>query len=118
MSLYLGLNLFVLGIGVWFVVIAVAMIVQQIRKGHDPGRWLLWRYLITLIILLAFTAIFDNAIVGAGIVEYDPSTITGIYVGVVPIEDFAYSVAAVLILPTLWGVLGYFKKDPAESVAS
>ena len=113
MSAYLGLNLFVLGIGFWFFVIAVLMIVQQKRQKADPGRGLLWRYLITLVILLVFTAVFDNVIVSSGIVEYDTANITGIYVGAVPIEDFAYSVAAVLVLPTLWGVLGYFKKERA-----
>lgn len=111
MSAYLGLNLFVLSIGFWFFLIAIIMIVQQMRKQLDPGRGLLWRYLVTLVILLGFTAIFDNLIVGSGIVEYDTSAITGIYLGVAPIEDFAYTIAAVLILPTLWAVLGYLKKE-------
>jgi len=66
------------------------------------------KYAITLIVLLVFTAVFDNLIIGAGIVAYDPSKISGIYIGIAPIEDFAYSVAAVLVLPTLWGLLGHF----------
>ena len=56
--------------------------------------------------LLAITAIFDNVIIGLGIVAYDPALITGIKVGLAPIEDFAYTVAAVMILPTVWILLG------------
>ena len=104
------LNLLVLGLGFWFFVIGTIFITQQLRKKLDPGRGLLRQYLATLVVLLVLTAIFDNVIVALGIVAYDTTHITGLFIGVVPIEDFAYSVAAVLVLPTLWGVLGYFKQ--------
>jgi lycopene cyclase domain-containing protein len=48
--------------------------------------------------LLALTAVFDNVIVGTGIVAYDESLITGIKIGYAPIEDFAYALAAPLLL--------------------
>lgn len=48
--------------------------------------------------LLAMTAVFDNVIVGTGIVAYDESLITGIKIGFAPIEDFAYALAAPLLL--------------------
>lgn len=69
---------------------------------------LLLKYAVTLLVLLVFTAVFDNLIIGAGIVAYDPTKISGIFIGIAPIEDFAYTIAAVLVLPTLWGVLGHF----------
>jgi lycopene cyclase domain-containing protein len=59
-------------------------------------------------VLLVFTAVFDNLIIAAGIVAYDPAKISGVMIGIAPIEDFAYTLAAVLVLPTLWGVLGHF----------
>ena len=52
--------------------------------------------------MLVLTALFDNLIIAAGIVEYDHSKLLGIYVGVVPLEDFAYTVLAVLLVPTIW----------------
>ena len=52
--------------------------------------------------MLVLTAIFDNAIIATGIVAYDPSIISGIKIGVAPIEDFGYTVAAALLLPTIW----------------
>lgn len=69
---------------------------------------LLMKYALTLLVLLVFTAVFDNLIIAAGIVAYDPAKISGIMIGIAPVEDFAYTVAAVLVLPTLWGLLGHF----------
>lgn len=51
--------------------------------------------------LLAITAIFDNVIIGLGIVAYDPALISGIKLGLAPIEDFAYSLAAPLLLTVI-----------------
>lgn len=48
--------------------------------------------------LLALTVVFDNVIVGTGIVAYDESLITGIKIGYAPIEDFAYALAGPLLL--------------------
>lgn len=58
--------------------------------------------LIALVPLMVATAIFDNLIVGFGIVAYDTAKISGLYVGVVPIEDFCYSIAAVWLVPAIW----------------
>ena len=55
--------------------------------------------------MLIITALFDNLIILAGIVEYDTSKIYGVYVGVAPVEDFAYTVVAVLLVPAIWKAL-------------
>jgi lycopene cyclase domain-containing protein len=62
--------------------------------------------------LLVLTAVFDNAIVGTGIVGYDPARILGVRIGVAPVEDFAYPVAAALGLPALWALLGPRREPP------
>lgn len=49
-------------------------------------------------VLIVLTAIFDNLIVGTGIVAYDENLISGIKIGFAPIEDFAYSLAAPLLI--------------------
>ncbi len=58
--------------------------------------------LLTGLGLMLLTAIFDNLIVGLGIVAYDESLISGVRVGVAPLEDFAYTVGAVMMVPALW----------------
>jgi len=65
-----------------------------------------WRVIgITTIFLLVLTVIFDNAIVGTGIVAYDASKISGLMIGIAPIEDFAYTLAAAILIPSVWILL-------------
>ncbi len=52
--------------------------------------------------MLVLTAAFDNLIIVMGIVQYDTAKLIGLYVGTVPIEDFAYTVVAVLLVPAIW----------------
>lgn len=70
------------------------------------GRRVLVPALVGLVVLLGATAVFDNVIVGTGIVAYDPSRILGLRIGVAPVEDFSYAVVAALALPALWHLLG------------
>lgn len=67
-------------------------------------------YLVGLVPMVIMTAVFDNLIVSAGVVAYDPTKITGIMVGAVPIEDFAYTIAAVAIVPSVWSAMINRKK--------
>lgn len=88
-------------LGVLLPVAVVSVVV--LARG---GRRVLLPALVGLVVLVAMTIVFDNVIVGTGIVAYDPSRILGARIGVAPVEDFSYAVAAVLALPALWHVLG------------
>ena len=69
-------------------------------------RMPVWRVVaLSAIPLVVVTAIFDNVLVGVHIVSYDPDLITGIRLGVAPVEDFSYAIAAVVLLPCLWSLL-------------
>jgi lycopene cyclase domain-containing protein len=71
-------------------------------------RWLVrWRKLcFTVAALVIMTAIFDNFIVGSGIVAYNPETLSGAFIGFAPIEDFAYTLVAAVLVPITWWWLG------------
>jgi lycopene cyclase domain-containing protein len=71
-------------------------------------RWLAhWSTLCyTLVALLLMTAVFDNFIVGSGIVAYDASLLSGVFIGFAPIEDFAYTIVAAVLIPMTWWWLG------------
>ncbi|MFY9304242.1 MAG: lycopene cyclase domain-containing protein [Rhodoluna sp.] len=71
-------------------------------------RWLVrWQKLCwTVVALLLMTAIFDNFIVGSGIVAYNPDTLSGAFIGYAPIEDFAYTLVAAVLIPLTWWWLG------------
>lgn len=55
--------------------------------------------------LLVSTVVFDNVIVGLGIVAYDPDRILGVRMPIAPVEDLSYAIAAVVLLPSLWALL-------------
>lgn len=59
-----------------------------------------------LAVVLLLTAVFDNVILALGIVAYDETLLSGVRLGLAPLEDFAYALAAGLGLPALWVLLG------------
>lgn len=60
---------------------------------------------VTAVVMMTLTAVFDNAIIGAGLVDYDPGRYLGVRLGLAPVEDFAYTLAALALLPALWSAL-------------
>lgn len=92
---YTVLNAVFLG---FVVLVAVAAIVAR----RAPR----WRAVgLAAVPLLTMTAIFDNVIIGTGLVAYDDNLISGLRIGLAPIEDFAYTVAALVLLPAVWELL-------------
>ncbi|MET4053291.1 lycopene cyclase domain-containing protein [Frigoribacterium sp. PvP054] len=69
-------------------------------------------------VLLVMTAVFDNVMIGIGLVGYDAARISGVFVGIAPLEDFAYAVAALVLLPSVWVLLGGPKAPRAPRTAS
>jgi lycopene cyclase domain-containing protein len=70
-----------------------------------------WRAIgITMLWMLLVTLVFDNIIIGLEIVGYDSSKISGILLGLAPIEDFAYTVVAVLAVGIIWTKMTKEKK--------
>jgi lycopene cyclase domain-containing protein len=92
---YWALNAIFLGV---VAVVAVASIATR-----RAPRWL--AVLLACGILLVVTAVFDNIMIGIGLVGYDRQLISGVFIGRAPIEDFAYAVAAVVLLPSVWTLL-------------
>ncbi|SEJ56890.1 lycopene cyclase domain-containing protein [Demequina mangrovi] len=79
--------------------VALACLPLLRRLPHRP-------LLLTGAAIVALTAVFDPLIVGAGIVGYDEELISGLRWAGAPVEDVAYALAAVMLVPTLWTLLG------------
>jgi lycopene cyclase domain-containing protein len=71
-------------------------------RRHRLSRQNVWAVCIALVAVLLLSAVFDNVMIGVGLVAYDPARISGLKIGLAPIEDFAYPVAVALLLPALW----------------
>ena len=70
-----------------------------------PPRWW-WATAIVAVMLVVLTAVFDSVMILSDLFRYDTATLTGVRVWLTPVEDFAWPLAAVLVLPTLWELLG------------
>lgn len=67
-------------------------------------RHIRWNRLLTalIIVLIITTAVFDSLLIMCNFFAYNPAKILGISIGMAPIEDFAYAIAAVIMVPALW----------------
>jgi len=96
---YVLLDLMFLGCALLVTFAAVLLRRQQLSRQN------VWAVAVALLCVLILTAVFDNVMIGVGLVAYDPGRITGFRVGLAPIEDFAYPIAVALLLPALWTLL-------------
>jgi lycopene cyclase domain-containing protein len=86
---YLALNLV-------FMLVAFVSLILISRKNP-------WRAIgFTMIWMILMTLVFDNVIIALGIVGYDENKISGLLLGLAPIEDFSYTVVSVLAVGILW----------------
>lgn len=85
------------------VVLAVATVIATVllvRRGGIGRTTLLLA--VTFVTVAVFTAVFDSLMIALGLFTYDPAHLAGVYIGLAPIEDFAYVALAALLLPALW----------------
>jgi lycopene cyclase domain-containing protein len=86
------------------VFVAVALVVAAVGWRRAPRGHAL-ALALTALVLLALTAVFDTVMIGAGLFGYADAQISGLRIGLAPIEDFAYPVAGLLLLTALWNLL-------------
>ena len=90
-------------LNVIFLAVVAAVAVAAVLSKRAP-RWA--SVGLVLGVVLVMTAVFDNVMIGVGLVGYNESLISGALIGIAPLEDFAYAVAAVVLLPSLWVLVG------------
>lgn len=117
---YLAVNLFFLlpvaALGVlWrYLLKQEANAVPYGTSRFDFPEYFAWRRAPIAALLLA-TAVFDNVLIELGIVGYSEDALLGFKIGIAPIEDFAYPVAALVLLPALWYLLRRRDRSGLES---
>ncbi|MGO1225663.1 MULTISPECIES: lycopene cyclase domain-containing protein [unclassified Brachybacterium] len=70
-----------------------------------PGRrwWLLTGG--TIAVLLVMTVLFDSLMIAVDLFRFEESLLLGWRIGLAPVEDLAWPLAAGLLLPSLWLLL-------------
>ncbi len=57
------------------------------------------------VVLVALTAVFDNLMIAAGLFAYPAEHVSGMRIGLAPLEDFAYPVCAAFLVPAVFVLL-------------
>ncbi|SEB91324.1 lycopene cyclase domain-containing protein [Paramicrobacterium humi] len=96
-----------------FIVIAGVVFAIGCRHAAALGgiRPYLLSWAAAAVTLLVLTAVFDNAMMAAGLFDYGADKISGARLGLMPLEDFLYPLAGSLLLAGLWQLLGSHRKD-------
>jgi lycopene cyclase domain-containing protein len=92
------------GLALVFLAGGLAVAVVAHVSGLPRGWWSATAFV--AVVLFALTAAFDSMMIAADLFRYDTSALIGVRVLLVPVEDFAWPVAAALVLPALWELLG------------
>lgn len=100
-----------------FLGIAAAVLAVALATANDSrallSRW--WRPAVAAGAgLLVLTAVFDNVMIATGLMVYDPAHLAGILLGSAPLEDFAYPLAGLLLLPAVWLLSGRVRRRESD----
>lgn len=56
-------------------------------------------------VLVILTAVFDNIMIAVGLFTYPPEHLSGIRIGLAPLEDFSYPICAAFFVPAVFVLL-------------
>ncbi|TDW29662.1 lycopene cyclase domain-containing protein [Cryobacterium psychrophilum] len=93
-----------------FLVVAAVVLLAALGSWRASRRTLLVRWRLPIVaagvVVMILTAVFDNVMIQSGLMAYASGTTSGLLVGVAPVEDFAYPLAGLILLPSLWLLFG------------
>jgi lycopene cyclase domain-containing protein len=93
------------GLAAAFLAVAVAVLVVVVVVRRPGRRWWLATGL-SAVALLVLTVVFDSLMIAADLFRFDEEALSGLTLLLAPVEDLAWPVAAVAVLPALWLLLG------------
>ncbi len=99
-----------LGAALLLVAIAVRVIAEIVARRRGAPIPLIPTFLAAVALVL-LTAVFDNVMIASGLFAYSDAHISGVSIGLAPIEDFSYPLAMAILLPGVWELVGRGKRD-------
>ena len=60
---------------------------------------------ISAAVLVALTAVFDNVMIALDLFTYPPEHLSGLRIGLAPLEDFSYPLCAAFAVPAVFTLL-------------
>jgi lycopene cyclase domain-containing protein len=92
-----------------FLAIAAAVLAAALLRRRADRKLVAQWFLPVVaagLVVLTLTALFDNVMIQVGLMTYAPDALSGLHIGVAPLEDFAYPLAGLMLLPALWLLFG------------
>ncbi|WP_194411254.1 lycopene cyclase domain-containing protein [Microbacterium cremeum] len=86
-----------------FAVLTVAAVLLTRAKPRFGAR--MAASATAAVALVVLTAVFDNVMIAAGLFDYPADRISGLRIGLAPVEDFAYAVCAAFFVPAVFTML-------------
>src|SRR5690606_17026989 len=88
-----------LGLAGVFLAVTLPVVAIAIVTRRPSARW--WAAVgLTALSLVVLTAVFDSIMIASDLFRFDESALVGVHVGLAPIEDFAWPIAASLLIPS------------------
>jgi len=82
-----------------FVVVTVIVTLATVKRPRFRER--MASSGLTALVLVALTLVFDNLMIAVDLFSYPQEHLSGLKLGLAPIEDFAYPLCAAFLLPAL-----------------
>jgi lycopene cyclase domain-containing protein len=98
-----------------FVLLSTLFLAVVVARRRPSRTW--WSATgLTALAMAVLTAVFDSVMIAADLFRFDESALVGIRVGLAPLEDFAWPLAAVALVPPLFLLLS--APAPSDSPAA
>lgn len=106
-----------LALAVVFLIPALAVAAFATWRCRLSARW--WAATAaTIVVLLVLTIVFDSLMIAADLFRFDEEQLTGLRVGLAPVEDLMWPVAAGLLLPSMAALLDRACGGDSDGVSS
>jgi len=86
-----------------FALATIAVTLATIRRPHFGRR--MAASALAAVVLVLLTAVFDNVMIAADLFTYPAESISGLRIGLAPLEDFSYPVCAAFLVPAVFTLL-------------
>ena len=91
-----------------FLLVTVIIVLTTVRMPRFGRRMAASG--VAAVVLLVLTAIFDNVMIAVGLFTYPENRLSGLRIGLAPVEDFSYPLCAAFLVPAIYTLLGRDRK--------
>ena len=86
-----------------FLIVTAVITLATVRRPRFGRR--MAASAVSFVVLAALTAVFDNVMIALGLFTYPAEHLSGLRIGLAPLEDFAYPLCAAFLVPAVFTLL-------------